>query len=136
MKQIQSLLFILAIFSPAACKKDETLDRASFLGSYNATEDCTPGQSFFTSVSASATSDEEVVIFNFGNFDIGVKGKISGNNITVPSQTFNKIAGGVELQLTVSGQGSISGETLTISYTWTEANMGGTDSCTMTCMKQ
>lgn len=130
------LSFTLVTLFFTACKKDETFDRDKFIGTYQATEDCTPGQSFTMTIQATAGGDNGVVISNFGNFDNAVTATVSGNNITVPSQTFNVNAGGALLIITVSGNGSISDKTMTITYTWMDAAMGGSDTCVMTGTKQ
>ncbi len=111
----------------SSCKKDETPARDKFIGSYQVNENCTTGTySYSLSIVEAATSSDAVIIQNFGNFasTINVTATVSGDNLN-----FNATQDGV----TITGSGSINGNTLTIIY---QAAGSFSDSCTSTCIKQ
>jgi hypothetical protein len=121
------LLFAVSLFLGIGCKKDAPPARDKFLGSYQVNENCTTGTySYSLSIVESASSLEGVIIQNFGNFQstINVNAIVSGDNLT-----FNATQDGV----TITGSGSINGNTLTIIY---QAAGSFEDSCTSTCIKQ
>ena len=121
------LLFLASLFLGIGCKKDDPPARDKFLGSYQVNENCTTGTySYSLSIVESASSLEGVIIQNFGNFQstINVNAIVSGDNLT-----FNATQDGV----TITGSGSINGNTLTIIY---QAAGSFEDSCTSTCIKQ
>lgn len=121
------LLFLVSLFLGIGCKKDDPPARDKFLGSYQVNENCTTGTySYSLSIVESASSLEGVIIQNFGNFQstINVNAIVSGDNLT-----FNATQDGV----TITGSGSINGNTLTIIY---QAAGSFEDSCTSTCIKQ
>lgn len=121
------LLFLTSLFLGIGCKKDDPPARDKFLGSYQVNENCTTGTySYSLSIVESASSLEGVIIQNFGNFQstINVNAIVSGDNLT-----FNATQDGV----TITGSGSINGNTLTIIY---QAAGSFEDSCTSTCIKQ
>ena len=101
--------------------------RDKFLGSFNANASCSGGLnlSFASTITESSTSDDAIVISNFGNFNVNVRATVSGENIS-----FNDTQRGI----TFSGSGNISGNTLTIIYTASVA--GERLECTKTCIKQ
>ena len=124
------LFFVLLLggffIMTSSCKKEETPDRDKFIGTYNVNETCSSGTfSYAITVSESTTSEDAIVINNFGDYGVNVRATVSGNNIT-----FNDTQGGG----TFSGSGSISDNTLTIIYTVSVAGL--TDNCTKTCIKQ
>lgn len=105
----------------------DTEERAEFLGTYNVSESCTSGNyTYSITVSTSSSGVTSVIISNFGDYNVNVTGTVSGNALTIASQS----VGGGQFQ----GSGQISGNILTISYTVTAGT--STDSCTMTCTKQ
>ncbi len=119
-------LLSCTIFLSTGCKKDKTPDRDKFLGSYNVNENCDTGNwSYAITITASANSDNAIVIGNFGDYNVNVRATVSGDNVN-----FNDTQGGI----TFSGSGNISGNTLTIIYTASAA--GATDNCTATCIRQ
>lgn len=108
--------------------KCETEVRAKFLGSYNVNENCNSGNyTYSSSITPSANSVDAIVIGNLGNFNpqLNVRATVSGNNLNI-----NDTQGGVSF----SGSGNISGNTLTIIYTISQA--GSTDNCTANCIRQ
>jgi hypothetical protein len=96
------------------------------LGSYNVNENCTSGNyNYSISIVESSSSDDAIIINNFGDYSVNVRATVSGNNVNL-----NDTQGGI----TFSGSGNLSGNTLSIIYT---ASSGGdTDNCTKTCIKQ
>lgn len=134
-------LATLGIFSAVtytSCTKSSTPANQQFLGTYSATENCSPATSSGTwasVITASSTGDNGVVISNFDNSGASVSGTVSGNNLTIPSTPVN-ITGATG---TVSGSGTISGNTLTINYVATITLTGGspqTYTCAMAMVKQ
>lgn len=120
-------LFLVSLFLGIGCKKDDPPARDKFLGSYQVNENCNTGTySYSLSIVESASSLDGVIIQNFGNFQttINVNANVSGDNMT-----FNATQDGV----TLTGSGSINGNTLTIIY---QAAGQFDDSCTATCIKQ
>ncbi len=115
------------IMLSSSCKKDDPPARDKFIGSYQVNENCTSGTySYSLSIVEAATSGDAVIIQNFGNFasTINVTATVNGDNLN-----FNATQDGV----TLTGSGSINGNTLTLIY---QAAGGFTDSCTSTCIKQ
>lgn len=101
-------------------------ERDAFLGSYNVNENCDSGNFTYTcNISQSSSSVSEVIINNFGDFNVNVRATVSGSGLT-----FNDNQSGINF----SGSGSLAGTTLTIIYTASQA--GYTDSCTKTAIKQ
>jgi len=126
-----SLPILLTCFTLAAvgCKKDEkTPDRDKFFGTYTVAQDCS-GQTntYEITVATSAVSEDAVVFNNFYNLGInGLNATVNGDNITIPSQVINAI--------TFTGNGSISGNILTLNYTL--ANGAASVACTAICTKK
>jgi len=103
-----------------------TYARDPFIGAFNVNENCDSGNYNYTmSVAESGTSVSDIVLNNFGDFGVNVRATVSGSNIS-----FNDTQNGISF----SGSGSLSGSTLTIIYTASQA--GYTDSCTKTAIKQ
>ncbi|MEZ5058078.1 MAG: hypothetical protein R2879_13670 [Saprospiraceae bacterium] len=83
------LVLLLSIaFVFGSCSKDDELDRVKFIGTYGVVETCGSGNDTYDIViTASSTGDDKVVIANL--YDLGgtITGTISGNTITIASQT-------------------------------------------------
>ncbi len=74
-------------------------------------------ENYVVTISPDADNDNGILIDGFYHLgDIGVKAEVSGNNITIPSQTME---GGYVI---LSGQGLISGNKITWEY---KINIGG-----------
>jgi hypothetical protein len=109
-----------------------TFDRTKFVGTYTVNESCSSGNYNYSMTIAEASSNQvTVTLTNLGNFQNTVlSGTVSGDALTIASQTVTIDGTAVGF----SGQGTISGSTLTIIYV---ASVGGTpDNCTATCIKQ
>jgi hypothetical protein len=117
-----------------------TAIRAKYLGanqgpaSYAVSESCAGGSAgTFSMTATAATSITEIVMSNFGNNPSNSSAvlEVTGSN-TVSIKAGQQIDGA-----NISGTGTMSGNTLTINYTATDATTGTQlFSCTMTCTKQ
>jgi hypothetical protein len=109
-----------------------TYDRTKFLGAYTVNETCNSGTYNYSMTIAEASANMvTVTLTNLGDFSSNVlTGTVSGDALSIPSQTLT-IQG---TSVAFSGQGTISGSTLTIIYGATYN--GTTDNCTATCIKQ
>lgn len=97
-----------------------TETRTKFFGTYAFSETCSPSgpDSYTVTVNTSSTAVTDIKISNIYNQGIIVNASISGSTLTIPSQAFGSA--------TISGSGTISGNTLNLTYTVTGAT---TDSC-------
>lgn len=132
---IKNTLGSIAVFGTIAlslvsCKKDE---REKFLGTYAVNESCAVlgNGSYQMIVSASSSSDDGVLMANFGGFStaVSVSGNINESAINIPNQNIS--IGGTTVG--ISGTGSLNGTIMTIAYTYSVN--GGSDNCTATCTK-
>jgi len=127
MKFFALLLLAGTVLLTTSCEKDEIPARQKFLGSYQVNENCNSGSyTYSMTVVESATSDDGIIMQNFGNFQstINVNATVNNENIS-----FNVTQDGV----TVTGSGTITGNTLTVIY---QTSGGFDDNCTATCIKQ
>jgi hypothetical protein len=126
MKNFKFLFLFLLVsgITIGGCRKEP--DRDKFLGSYQVNENCSSGNyNYSMTIIESAISEEGIVIQNMGDFGVNLNATVNGDNISL-----NDTKDGV----TITGSGSISGNTLTIVYT---ASLSGvTDNCTATGIKQ
>ena len=103
-----------------------------FIDTYTVTETCTPSSNLSYEMKIYSVNNigDSVVLENLGGFNNGsFTGIVDINSLTIPNQT-HTISGN---SVTVSGSGTMSDSTLTISYTY---NVGGsTGSCTAICTK-
>lgn len=106
--------------------------REKFLGTWQATETCTSGNSTYQVTIAAGAGDNVTVTFgNFGNFGITVNGTVAGNSVTIASQTIT--VGGNSVTLSGSGTINDAGNNLQLTYA---AVLGGTtDNCTVALTK-
>lgn len=130
LKSTLKFLFVCLVASSfflTGCKEDEP-DRDKFIGTYAVSEVCTANGTitYNIDITAGASSDDAVVISNFGDFDIDANATVSGNDLTLT----NPFPAGETLTAT----GTIAGSVLTINY---NAELTGfVDDCVMTCTKQ
>ena len=166
MKKNQNLLFFILLvagtFFMPACNKDACKDvncgangicidgtcecdpgyegtnceiesRAKFLGTWTANDNCTSSgtPSYIVTISTSTTNAQSVRIANFWDaFQNAVNATITGNTINIPLQEPDND------DFTVSGSGTINGNTITLTYTVTDTSVGGgTDNCSSTWTK-
>ena len=130
------VVFLTTLTFFASCKKDPPA-RDQFIATYSVVEACPSGNSNYTvSVSASTKSEEALLINNFG--DLGTSATVdataSGNSLTIPSQTLNITSSGIRVAVTLSGSGTISGNSLSLTYSYSIGTTG--ESCTMNCTKK
>lgn len=104
----------------------ESNDVTPFLGTYDADQTCTTSNTTYIIVITEGTDTAEVVMSNFAGLSILISGFITGNDMSIPSQT--------DSGLTITGSGSLSGSILTITYTITDGT--NSDSCTVTATRQ
>lgn len=91
----------------------ETLTRAKFNGSWGVVDDCSQSgtASYTVGIASSPTAVEQVLISNFwGVFVNDVVATVSGNEITIASQEPDGD------DYFVSGSGTLTGTTITITY--------------------
>jgi hypothetical protein len=136
LKTYLTLSSIVCLMFCVSCKKDPPA-RDQFIATYSVVEACPSGNSNYTvSISASTKSEEAVLINNFA--DLGTSATadatVSGSSITIPSQTLNVTFNGQRVAVSLSGTGTISGTTLSISYSYSIGTTGET--CTMNCTKK
>ncbi|MCB0554677.1 MAG: hypothetical protein KDD02_14100 [Phaeodactylibacter sp.] len=115
------------------CQKDKDPDRLAFLGSYTVIEACsiTGNHEYQMIITESTTEENDIVINNFGDFNNGTaRATVSGKGLTIPAQTINIAGTAVNI---ANGTGSLNGNLLTISYTYSIG--ADSESCSMTCTK-
>jgi hypothetical protein len=102
--------------------------RDKFISSYSIQEQC--GVNPFTydiAIVASPSGKQNVIINNFGNFNIPMNAEINGSLIHIIEGTYgNKI---------ISGQGELSGNILVMSYTAADDSTTNSVSCSFTATK-
>ncbi len=142
-KNILRIVMISAITSIIinGCAKQDnvTLDRDKFLGTWHVTShhsDTTIAATETWDLSiepASAAAAEQIVMKNFNQTgaDKTVYADVSGSNLTIPG-TVVYLSGGAG-QETIEGTGSLSGSTLSFTYTSYDGQI--TDHVTATAIK-
>jgi hypothetical protein len=120
------------IFSSTGCQKDKDPDRLAFLGSYTVLESCSISGNleYNISINESSTSEDDVVINNFGDFGGPIRANVKGSTLTIAAQTIT--VQGIAINVS-NGSGSLNGNLLTIAYTYSVA--GNSEACSMTCTK-
>jgi hypothetical protein len=97
----------------------ETLSRTKFIGVYSGTETCTVGSDTY-SITITANSDPlKFNIQNLYNQSFTAIAAAGGNSFTIPNQT---VGSGV----TAVGSGSITGNTITVTYTINDGTASNT----------
>lgn len=126
-------LITVGLFSAVtytSCSKSEDAANAKFVGTYSATETCTPplsGTGWTSQITASSAGSNMIVIDNFGDSGASVTATVtSSGGVTIPTVV---VSGA-----TVAGSGSLSGNTLTIVYSISGGSYTG--NCTQTLIKQ
>ncbi|QNF33872.1 hypothetical protein HUW51_14500 [Adhaeribacter swui] len=110
---ITSVAFYIIIVGGllSACKndKDEVAPAGAFAGKYTA-EDSSSDTYIMT---IEKKEGNKLIIHNFGGFMyVPIQATASGNNLTIPKQTFKES----HFELTLKGTGNLAGDNLQIHY--------------------
>jgi hypothetical protein len=129
-KVLRALLTILLIIT-VSCEDDPPPERDKFIGTYSVIETCCTGDfGYDITIQASATGENRVTIYNLWEVDQSLTGIVTGSSLGIPDQDLNG--------LTFNGEGILSGNKLTISYTviWESEGEEQMDICIAVCTKQ
>jgi len=139
MKKILTLaaIAVIGLTAFSGCKKSSSSSSSnSFVGKYIGTSSCS---GTVDTINITAGSSSSVINFptNVGTGTcykaVTYIANVSGNNYTVPSQTFTDNCSN---SYTISGNGSLSGNSLMFNLTLTSTVVSGTINCTFTGAKQ
>jgi len=127
------VLLACTTFVLSTCKKkdkteDATID--SYAGTWSVTGNC-------TSYTMKITESGSTLTFTKLKNCFTITASVSGNNLTIPSQTVSASTSSCGFPYTISGSGTLSGtnlNTLQLTYTITD-NGGSSTSCSSTCTK-
>lgn len=109
-------------FEGANCEVEQ---RLVFLGSFSVEESCNSGNLSYTVViSESAGAVTELVISNFGDFNINIIATVSGTDLSIDHETGNGA--------TIIGTGGLENSRVIIDYTMT-TTANQTLNCNMVC---
>jgi hypothetical protein len=124
--RVSALLISSLALLQNCTKKEVTPDRDKFIGIYKGNDSCSPGVQLTLSISASSTSENEVIMAAGSN---SWKGTVSGNSITINGQpvVFN-------ISATLNGTANLNGTSLNFAYT--AVGGGQSISCTASLIKQ
>lgn len=111
---------------PEACDPSGTVSK--FEGDFQGTETCGSGTDAYTLTISPSASDYTILVKNLYNVGstFSLSATVSQNEVTIANQTVSGI--------TVSGSGTLSGNTLSLSYSITYQS--ATDNCTLSATKQ
>ncbi len=127
---IAAILFLTMITNWSCTKTDSTPANQKFIGTFNG-NDCN-GNSATITIIAGSNNNTVYLPSNIGsgscNKGFNLVGNVSGNNITFSTQTFTDACGTVTA--TLSGSGSISGNTVSLNLTNVEVVSGATTTVT------
>ncbi len=105
---------------------------ANYIGTYSCSDACSSG-SYTYQMTVIANGNNAIRMTNFGDWgSVTIDATIDGNNITIPSQTFNPGGGNV----TISGTGTANAGILVLTIQSVATNGTNTDTCTTTATKQ
>ncbi|MEZ5046178.1 MAG: hypothetical protein R2831_04230 [Chitinophagaceae bacterium] len=104
----------------------DVLSRTKFLGVFSGNETCTVGTDTYAITCTANSDDTKFNISNVYNQSLTAIANADGNSFTIPSQT-------VGSNITASGSGSITGNTITVTYTISDGTISNT--CTFTGTK-
>ncbi len=119
-------------YDPEASEEDGSCVpfSAKFLGEYRVEESCTIGNFGYLMTLNDVASDTSLVINGLGQYKTAIRARVNASALVIPSQTFTEQ--GVEL--TLSGDGTLDGQIMTISYTYLfNGKPGG--ACVLTCTR-
>ncbi len=119
------LVGFLIFFS--GCKKDNTLDREKFIGTYNVAENCTSGTDSYTiTITASSSEDDKIIISNLYDGGALLSGTVNSSSLAISTQTIDGI--------TYNGGGTYdSNDLLSINFILTVG--ADSENCTALCTK-
>ena len=127
------VLLFLSITLIYSCEKDESTNGGvdDFVGKYICREECSTNGNSTYSVeikNTSTTASEEVQIINFYNLGTNksIMGQIDGFNINIPYQNYSNTF--------ISGNGTLNGTTITLSFGVDDGNTN--DSCSAVLTRQ
>ncbi len=102
--------------------------RDKFIGDYSVQTQCSDtAYAYALSIIADPDEDRDVIIQNFGDYNVPVNAIINGSLIEITEDTYgNKI---------ISGNGEISGYTLVIHYLAVDIITNDSTGCTFTAIK-
>jgi len=104
------LLLTITLISFSGCQDDEEITRADFIGRYQISEVCNGvSDDYILMIAAAPDSEDGVILTNLWNWAEDMTGIVSGEVITIPSQIADDV--------TFSGNGDLSGNTLTLTFT-------------------
>ena len=107
--QFYLLLLTASLIAYSGCQDEEEITRADFIGSYQISEVCNGvTDDYVLTIAAATDSNDGIVITNLWNWEEQMAGTVSGEVITIPSQIAEDVS--------FIGNGDLSGNTLTITY--------------------
>ncbi len=107
--QFYLLLLTVSLVAYSGCQDEEEITRADFIGSYQISEVCNGvTDDYVLTIAAATDSNDGIVITNLWNWEEQMAGTVSGEVITIPSQIAEDVS--------FIGNGNLSGNTLTITY--------------------
>lgn len=124
--RLAALLTAVSALLQHCTQKEITPDRDKFIGIYKGNDSCSPGVQITLSISASSTSENEVIMAAGSN---SWKGTVSGNTITVNGQPII-----VNISATLNGTANLNGTSLNFAYT--AVGGGQSISCNASLIKQ
>ncbi|MBS4014291.1 MAG: hypothetical protein KGZ97_11125 [Bacteroidetes bacterium] len=134
MKNILLIFGISLLFSLSSCEIEDVNARNKFLGTWKVSELSSyygpPPMTYNVNISASNDDVDEIIISNFFNMGSSEKvyAYVSGNSVTIPSQTI------CDDSITVSGSGSFrsSSNDISLSYSTNDGAVLDNLSATLT----
>jgi hypothetical protein len=133
-KKISNVLLAILcvlVLIPSGCE-DDPLDREKFLGTYTVSQVCVgEGSSNYTMTISAGSGNDGLQLTASGPFTYTLTATVSGSNLTIPQQL---ISGGGE-SVFISGNGTLSGNILTITLQVVIIDGGETDQCILSCTK-
>ncbi len=122
------LLLVASMVTFFGCKDDDDdLSRADFVGTYDVAEICNNMSFSYTlSIAEVNDSDDEVTITNLWDWEEVMTATVSGSTLTIASQEADEV--------TFAGSGTLSDNTLVITYTAVDDT--DSESCVATATRQ
>jgi hypothetical protein len=119
------LWVIMGTFTACANDNSPPDVRDKFVGSYDMSQLCDnqPNPDYRITISKSTQNEDEIILQNLGSYGNAVKGVVTGNDISVPSQ---EVGAGVIGMVTLSGSGTLDNNTMEIQLEVLVPSAGGT----------